>query len=179
MASIQDLKRRVRNVQSRLSSIFFLDKVASAGGTDTFIHAGQIQGGSISGESISSEPDQDGRTITQFVDLTISFVMQQATNKELSMLSDLVIPADSEYDNGHSIYVSGGKVSLDEVANIYQDPTQDPEGIFFENVLPSISPSLDLSGDDGSNIEIEIMGRVKPSQFDSLDTDKTITISAG
>lgn len=177
MASIQDLQRRVRNTRSRLSSIFFEDKTAES---TEFIHAGQIESGSISGEPVSTEPDQDGRTITQFIDLTISFVMQQATNKELSMIKDLVIPDDPAYDNGHSIYVSGGKVALSEVAALYNDPSAgDPDGIFFKNVIPSISPMLDLSGDDGSKIEIEFMGRVKPSQFDSLDTDKTITISAG
>lgn len=195
MATIQDLSRNVRNVASRRSSIFFREEIwddAEGQIEYTWRHAGQIQGGDMSAEGVLSESDQDGRQKTMLFDIQISFIMQQATNTELSIMSDLVTLPDPNdnglYANGIWVYVSGESVvQTPDVNNASTDGVitfgtgegelDDLNGMVFTNAILNTSPSLDLSGDDGSTIEVSFGGRVMPEEFDDIESTHTINLA--
>lgn len=146
----------------------------------------------MSAEGVLSESDQDGRQKTMLFDIQISFIMQQATNTELSIMSDLVTLPDPDdnglYANGIWVYVSGESVvqtsdvngaSTDGVITFGtgEGELDDLNGMVFTNAILNTSPSLDLSGDDGSTIEVSFGGRVMPEEFDDLESTHTINLA--
>ena len=179
---LSNLAKKVRNTRNRLSS-FFLQVHT---GSYEFVNMGRVMNGSFSSEPVTSSADQDGRESAQLFDITVSFAMMQTSNAELSLLSDLAIPSDTtNFPNGHRIYVSGSKLLTDTLnSNLIDtgdnkgDPdysalkSEDPDGLYFKNVLLKPSPDIDLAGDE-SSIGIEFTGRVNTDVMQGFDRDES------
>ena len=163
--TLSDLGKKVRNTRHRLSTFF----LQVHNGSYEFVNMGRVMNGSFSSDPVTSSADQDGRESSQLFDITVSFAMMQTSNSELSLLSELALPSDTtNFQNGHRIYVSGSKLltsTLNSNLDGSGDPdytglsTEDPDGLYFKNVLLKPSPDIDLSGEE-SSIGIEFTGRV-------------------
>jgi hypothetical protein len=174
MASLSDLAKKVRNTRHRLSS-FFLQVHT---GSYEFTNFGRVMNGSFTSEPITSSPDQDGRESSQLFDITVSFGLMQTSNAELSLLDALAMPPDeNNFQNGHRIYVSGSKLLTSTLNSNLQgngDPdysalnSEDPDGLYFKNVLLKPSPDIDLAGEE-SSIGIEFTGRVNTGVMSGFD----------
>lgn len=203
MATLADLAKKVRNTINRQSQAFL--RVESWDSTNSekdfeFVNMGRIMGGSFNAEAIASDADQDGRESSQLFNITVSFTMMQASNEELSLLSELALPSpggNDLYSNGHTLYFSGsnqvstadinGALTDDDSAGIGTNETlpdfgtsagqlDDPNGLIFENVL--LKPGAEISLDsETSMIPIEFTGRVALDEFADIETSQKILIS--
>lgn len=169
MATLSDLGKKVRNTRHRLSSFF----LQIYDGGYMFTNMGRVMNGSFTTDPITSSADQDGRESSQLFQVTVSFAMMQTSNAELSLLDELAMPSDvTNFPNGHRLYISGSKLKTSTLnSNLIGsganqgDPdytslsAEDPDGIYFKNILFKPSPEIDLSGDE-SSIGVEFTGRL-------------------
>jgi len=181
MATLSDLAKKVRNTKNRQSQAFLRVWQGSA---YEFENVGRIMDSSFNAEPVASDADQDGRESSQLFDITVSFTMMQASNEELSLLTELALPTDeTNYPNGHSIYFSGdnqlqtstlnSNLTTDEHPDytVFGDTTtdpSDPDGVYFRNILLKPSAEIDLSGET-SMLPIEFTGRLPLSAFEGFD----------
>lgn len=163
----------------------------------TYVNMGRIMDASFNAEPVASDADQDGRESSQLFDITVTFTLMQASNEELSQLSELAMPDDGDYEfylNGHTIYFSGtNQVLTSDVNNAVLDTDDDStdgdldfgtggsqlddeDGILFTNVLLKPSAEISLDGETAL-IPIEFNGRVALDEFEDLDTTQAINIS--
>lgn len=163
----------------------------------TYVNMGRIMDASFNAEPVASDADQDGRESSQLFDITVSFTLMQASNEELSQLSELAMPDDGDYEfylNGHTLYFSGtNQVLTSDVNNAVLDTDDDStdgdldfgtggsqlddeDGILFTNVLLKPSAEISLDGETAL-IPIEFNGRVALDEFEDLDTTQAINIS--
>jgi hypothetical protein len=187
MATLSDLGKKVNNTVSRQSSAFLRVWTGSA---YEFKNMGRIMDASFNAEPITSEQDQDGRSSTQLWDITVSFVMMQASPEEISLLEELSVPTDeTNYPNGHTIYFSGGKLLTSDlnssltsgVSGVDDDlpdytvlgasgGVYDPNGILFQNVLPNPGAEINLDSEVGT-IPMEFTGRLPLSALSGFDDE--------
>lgn len=175
MATLSDLAKKVRNTRHRLSTFFLKDH---DGSSYIFRNMGRVMNGSFSSEPVTSSADQDGRESSQLFNITVSFAMMQTSNEELALLDELAMPSDTtHFSNGHSIYVSGGKLltsTLNGALDGNGDPdyttlnADDPDGLFFKNVLLKPSPDINLAGEE-SSVGIEFTGRLETDALSGFD----------
>lgn len=181
MATLADFAKKVRNTKNRQSSAFLRVHTGSA---YEFKNMGRIMDASFNAEPVASDADQDGRESSQLFDITVSFTLMQASNEELSQLSELAMPTDdTNYPNGHSLYFSGSKLLTSDLnasldGNDLPDYTvlgvdggvEDPDGMFFQNVLLKPSAEISLDGETAL-IPIEFTGRLPLSAFTGFDDE--------
>jgi hypothetical protein len=176
MASLTDLSITVSNTANRQSQIFLR---VWTGSSFEFRNVGRVVDSSFTAEPITSDADQDGRESAQVFDITVGFSMMQASETELSLLEELSMPTDTaNFQNGHSIYVSGTNQISESTLNSNLDGsgnpdysslhTEDPRGIYFKNVLLKPTAEINLMGEN-SMIPIEFTGRVPNDVFSGFD----------
>jgi hypothetical protein len=200
MATLSDLGKKVNNTVSRQSSAFLRVEEWDATNSErdfSFVNLGRIMDASFNAEPVTSEQDQDGRSSTQLWDITVSFVMMQASPEEISVLDELSIPTDPNdnglYPNGHTLYFSGSNqvttsdmnsaLTDDDLSGIGTNEAlpdlaalSDPNGIIFENVLLNPGAEISLDSEVGT-IPVEFTGRVALSELSDIETSQKITIS--
>jgi len=180
MATLSDLGKKVRNTRHRLSTFFIQDY----DGSYLFRNAGRIMNGSFESTPVTSSADQDGRESSQLFDITVTFALMQTSNTELALMEEFAMPTDTDnFPNGHRIYVSGSKLQTSTLNNnltsgvsdlqdgqpdYTQLSAEDPDGIYFRNVLLKPSPEIDLSGEE-SSIGLEFTGTVEQQAFNGFD----------
>jgi len=191
MATLADLAKKVRNTINRQSQAFL--RVESWDSTNSekdfeFVNMGRIMGGSFNAEPIASDADQDGRESSQLFNITVSFTMMQASNEEMSLLSELALPSDAtNYPNGHTLYFSGSKLLTSDlnasltsgVSGVDDDlpdytvlgtdgGVEDPDGLLFKNVL--LKPGAEISLDsETSLLPVEFTGRLPLDALSGFD----------
>ena len=194
MATLTDLAKKVRNTTHRNAQAFLRTEVDDGTGSIEYgvVNMGRFMNASFSSDPVTSSADQDGRESSQLFDITVSLALMQTSNEELSLLSELALPdpgSVGKYINGHSIYFSGdNQVTTPDVQNALDTGTgeigfgtnagelDDPNGLFFKNVLLKPSPDIDLSGEE-SSIGIEFTGTIETAELVGLETTQTINIS--
>lgn len=186
MATLSDLAKKVRNTKNRQSSAFLRVWTGSA---YEFKNMGRIQAASFNAETIASDADQDGRESAQLWNITVSFTMMQASNEEMSLLSELALPSDeTNYPNGHTLYFSGSKLLTSDLNSALtsgvigvpddlpdyttlgddQSSPSDPDGLLFRNVL--LKPGAEISLDsETSLLPIEFTGRLPLDALSGFD----------
>lgn len=181
MATLADLGKKVRNTKHRLSSFFLQDH---DGTNYTFRNMGRVMNASFESSPVTSSADQDGRESSQLFEITVSFALMQTSNTELALMEELAMPTDeTNFPNGHRLYVSGSKLQTSTLNNnltssvtglqdgqpdYTQLSSEDPDGIYFRNVLLKPSPEIDLGGEE-SSIGVEFTGTVEHDAFAGFD----------
>lgn len=187
MANLSDLAKKVRNTKNRQSSAFLRVWTGSA---YEFKNMGRIMDAAFNAEPVASEADQDGRESSQLFNITVSFTMMQASNEEISLLSELALPSDAtNYANGHTIYFSGSKLLTSDlnasltsgVSGVPDDlpdytvlgapgGVEDADGMLFRNIL--LKPGAEISLDsETSLIPIEFTGTLPLESFNGFDDE--------
>ena len=184
MASLADLKKRIHNTPNRQAQCYIR---AYNGASYEFVNAGRITGTNVTIDEVAGDMDQDGREDSEMHDVTVSFTLQQASNKELSIIPDFVRPTpEDQFENGHVLYFTGSKISTSEVNNnldsdlpdytVFGDTSSepsDPEGLVFVDAILKVTGEMDLTGGD-SVITLEFTMRIRNSEFSDFD-DETAT----
>lgn len=181
MATLADLGKKVRNTEHRLSSFFLQDH---DGSNYLFRNMGRVINGSFETSPVTSSMDQDGRESSQLFEMTVSFALIQSSNVELALMEELAMPTDdTNFPNGHRIYISGSKLQTSTLNNnltsgvsglqdgqpdYTQLSSEDPDGIYFRNVLLKPSPTIDLAGEE-STIGLEFTAKVEHDAFVGFD----------
>ena len=190
MAALSDLAKKVRNTTHRNSQAFLRTETDDGSGSIEYgiTNLGRFMNASFSSDPVTSSADQDGRESSQLFNITVSLALMQTSNYELSLLGQLAMPDPGSLDrylNGHSLYFSGTnqvttaavQAAIDTASGDIDFATlNDPNGIFFKNVLLKPSPEIDLSGDE-SSIGLEFTGTVETGELSNLETTQTINIS--
>lgn len=175
--------------------------------TYEYVNVGRVQESSFTAEPITSEQDQDGRTSTQLFDVTLSFTLMQTGTEEQESVpaftrpdvggnTDLYPRGHELYSSGHFMYFSGTSTVSTATVNaavandaedakdgeLQTDDTnfdlaEDVNGLVFQNILLNASPELNFSGDQ-SIIPLESMARLRPNEWDDVDTTRRLAFAA-